>query len=407
MSVGIEKLALYPGRLVADAIELAEARGRNTRHVREQVMIEQRTVVPVFEDAVTLGVNAAQRLLTPEDREQIELLIVGTETGVDFEKDVSTWIHRHCNLPANCRSFEAKSACYAGTGAFKLAASWVLSAARPGKKALVICTDFTRRNIQDEHDFVGGGCAIAMLVSQSPKILVIEPGKEGYFTCDVADAHRPTSRIDLIDSEISLYAYLDALEASYDHYNQVAGPVDFEADFKRHIYHAPFPGMTLQAHRTLLGKFGTTDKRIVRKNFDDRVKDGLYFGARLGTAYGASTFISLLGHLQVAEDLRQGDRFSIFAYGSGSHGEFYAGTVGPEGQARTRALELDTLLGQRRRISVEEFERIERVRDSLADQPDNEIPRDTIPGVYEELYAGKGLLVLDRIDGFRRKYRFA
>ncbi|UQA57018.1 hydroxymethylglutaryl-CoA synthase family protein [Polyangium aurulentum] len=407
MSVGIEKLCLYPGRLFVDAIELAEARGRDPRQAREQVMVRERTVVPVFEDAITLGVNAARRLLTPEDRAQIELLVVATESAVDFGKAMSTWVHRHCELSPACRTIEVKNACYAGTGALKLAASWVAAAARPGKKALVISADFTRRATRDEYDFVGGGCAVAMLVSRSPRVLALELGKEGYFAGEIADAFRPTSRVETVDNEVSLFAYLDALEGAYDHYQQVAGAGHYDADFKKHIYHAPFPGMTLQAHRTMLSRLGVTDKAAIRSSFERKVKDALHFGARLGTAYGASTFISLLGHLQVAEDLQEGDPISFFAYGSGCQGEFYKGTLGPGARDEARALELEKAIEDRRRLSVEEYERIERVRDSFTDQPDYEVPRDTVPGVYEERYAGRGLLVLERVEGFRRSYGFS
>jgi len=135
--VGIEKINLYGGRFCTDAIELAKAQGRDLDHVFNQVMVKTRSVFPAYEDTVTLAVNAAKRLLSPDDAQDVELLIVATESGVDFGKPVSTWVHRYCNLPTHCRTFEMKHACYGATAAVKTAAMWVKAGLSPGKKALV------------------------------------------------------------------------------------------------------------------------------------------------------------------------------------------------------------------------------------------------------------------------------
>lgn len=407
MKIGIDRLTVYPGRLWVDALALAQARGRDREQVREQVMIERRTVVPVHEDAVTLAVNAANSILTPEDRAQIELVIVGTESSVDFGKALSTWVHHFCGLRPECRTFEVKNACYGGTAALDMAASWIASGVRPGKKALVISADFMRRCTRDEHDMVGGGCAVAMIVSQDPRLVELELEHAGYWTHEITDAFRPTVRHELVDSETSLYAYLDALEGAYESFEARAPALDFDADVKRHIYHAPFPGMTLQAHRTLLRCRGITDPEAIARSFDQKVRGGLYFGQRLGTAYGASTFLSLLGHLQTGEDLRAGDRLSVFAYGSGCQGEFYTARLGAGACDAVRSLDLDRALAERRQISLEEFERIEHVRDGYADRPDYTVERDVVAGVYEELYAGRKLLVLERVEGYRRVYSWS
>lgn len=405
ITVGIEKLSLYPGRLYADALDLAEARGSDRTRMRDQVMVACRTVVPVFEDTVTLAVNAAQRLLTPEDRASIGLVIVATESGVDFGKSISTWVHRFCELPANCCGFELKNACYGGTGALKMASAWIASGAARGRKALVISADYTRSGTRDEYDAIGGGSAVAMLVSDTPRLLALELEQTGHWANELTDAFRPTSRVETVDSEISLYSYLDALEGAFEHYEQLAGPVDFAA-FKKHIYHAPFPGMPLIAHRTLLQRSGVDAKDVaaITHSYRQKVQDGIHFGRRVGTAYGASNFISLLGHLTVGKDLTPGDRIAFFAYGSGCQGEFYSGVLGEAAEEQVGSLELDRALDERRRVSVKEYELIEATRDSFIDCPDYVAPRELIPGVYEDLYRGQHLLLLERVEDHRRVY---
>lgn len=405
--VGIEKLDLYAGRMMLDAVALGLERGRDRAHLTEQVMVGERSVYPPFEDAVTLAVNAARRLLSPEDLAAIELLVVGSESGVDFGKPISTWVHRFCELSPNCRNFEVKHACYGGTAALKTAAQWVASGVRPGKKALVISTDITRPALETGMDFAAGGCAVAMLVSDTPRVLEIDLDKAGYWTCEIADTFRPTARVETGDNQTSLFSYLDALDGALSHYEELAGPLDYNAAFRRHIYHAPFPGMTLQAHRTLLERSDNYDREGLRASFAERVAPGLAFARRVGTAYGASNFVCLLGLLHSDPDLRPGDRIALFSYGSGCQGEFYGATVGPHALEDTRARAIDRHLDQRLLLTTPQYEANERAREAAIDQADHEPARDLVPGAYERVYQDRGLLVLQRVEQFYRHYAWS
>ncbi|MEG4225432.1 hydroxymethylglutaryl-CoA synthase [Microcoleus sp. N9_B2] len=407
MPVGIEKINLYAGRFYLDLADLAKARGQDPQYIATNLMCEQRSVYPVWEDAVTLAVNAAKKLLSPEDIEDIELLIVGTESAVDMGKPISTWVHRFCNLSPNCRNFEVKHACYSSTGAFKMAASWVASGIRPGKKALIINTDFSRNFVGTEHEPIGGGCAVAFIVSENPQILEIELDKAGYWTNEIADTFRPTSRTETMNGQISIYSYLDALEGAYEHYEQIAGKVDYDADFKKHIYHAPFPGMAFQAHRDLVSRLTALDKATILLNFQQKVAESLYFAKRIGSCYGGSNFVCLLGLLNSAENLNPGDQISLFAYGSGCQGEFYSGNIGAAGSEMVRSLNLDQHLNERLRLKVEEYEAIESTREKYIDCPDYEPDRSTLNGYYEKLYDTQSLLVLNRVENYQRIYEWS
>jgi hydroxymethylglutaryl-CoA synthase len=407
MRVGIEKINLYAGQFYLDIAELAQARGQDPKHIVNNLMCERRSVYPVCEDAVTLAVNAAKRLLSPEDLKDIELLIVGTESAVDFGKPISTWVHRFCNLPANCRNFEVKHACYSCTGALKMAASWVAAGVRPGKKALVINTDFNRNGTGKSYEAIGGGCAVAMLVSANPLILEIELEKAGYWTTEIYDTFRPTSKAESINDEISLYSYLDALEGSFNHYEEIGGKVDYEADFQKHIYHAPFPGMTFQAHRTMMSRLYAADKATAKASFQEKVSESLHFAKHIGSAYGGSNFVSLLGLLTSAQNLSPGDKISLFAYGSGCQGEFYSGIIGETACEQVRSLNIDQHLNERMRLSVEEYEANESEREKYIDCPDFQTDRDGFDGAYEKLYQGRNLLVLEQVEAYHRKYEWS
>ena len=400
MKVGIERIEVYEGRLKLDLEELARVRGEDPRYVTEQVMMTERSVFPAFEDAVTLATNAARRLLAKGGADDIELLIMSTESAPDMGKAGATWVHRLAGLPTRCRSFEVKHACYGAAAALRMATSWISSNVRPGKKALVVSADISMPHLSDRFEYIAGGCGLAMLVSASPDVLELHP-EAGYFTKDVDDALRPGPGLEVFDSELSMFSYLDALDGAYAHFSEVA-PHDFERDFTRHVYHAPFPGMTRQAHRTLLGARGVDRKRIAA-SFDERVLPGLSFGRRLGTIYGASNFVSLLGHLASDTPPSAGDRLSFFAYGSGAVGEFYSGTVGAQATRAARAAELGARLDARASIGVETYEAIERERMNDARLGDR-TPWESAPADVRAAYSGRGLAVLKEVRAHRRTY---
>ncbi|MFN8494511.1 MAG: hydroxymethylglutaryl-CoA synthase [Caldilineaceae bacterium] len=407
MPVGIEKLNLYAGRCYLDLADVAQARGSNPAYYREQIMCQQRSVYPPYEDAVTLAVNAAQRLLTDEDRADIELLIVGTESAVDLGKPLSTWVHRFCDLPSTCRNFEVKHACYAATGALKMAAAWVAANVRPGKKALVINSDLSRNFVNTPHEPVGGGVAVAMLVSAEPHLLEIDLTQSGYWTYEIADTFRPTSRCEIMNGEISIYAYLDALDGAYTHYEELVGATDYRTAFRKHIYHAPFPGMTLQAHQSMLNRFAAVSKAAVQADFTQKVAESLTFAKRIGSAYGSSNFVCLLSLLTTATDLQAGDPISLFAYGSGCQGEFYRATLGQQAVARARAANVGAHLDARQRLTVAAYEANEQARETYVDCADYCPDRLLLNGVYAEQYAGQGLLVLNAVEHYARRYEWS
>src|SRR5699024_12613715 len=82
---------------------------------------DEMAVAPITQDAVTLAGNAALQILTDEDREQIDLVLFATETGVDHSKSAGVYLHELLGLKREARSIELKQACYAATAGIQLA----------------------------------------------------------------------------------------------------------------------------------------------------------------------------------------------------------------------------------------------------------------------------------------------
>lgn len=406
--IGIEKINIYGCSLYLDQKNLAVARGQDPQKVVTDFLIDTRSLNPPYEDTVTMGANAARPILDEQDRQAIGMLIVGTEGSVDFGKPISTNIHGALGLSPNVRNFETKHACYSGVAALDAALNWIAAGLNHGRKALVISTDFSRMHLNTREEFVLGGVAAAVLVSDNPKVVEYELEKKGTWTADVYDTFRPSARHEVGNNEVSLYSYLDALEGSYRDYLASNGEaVDFDAYFAQNSYHTPFPGMAFQAHRTLCNLARPRKKPEIQESFQRKVLPGLRYARRVGSTYGASNFLGICGALASVAGLEGGDRIGFFSYGSGAIGEFYSGRLCPEAREIVAGMGMDAALDARREVSVEEYEVIEKAREAAIEQP-TVAPDFSLPaGWYSRHYQGKGLLVLKEVKDFYRKYEWS
>lgn len=403
--VGIEKLRVYPGSLSLDIRTLCSARGMDAERTTADLMIDQRSVNPPWEDAVTMGVNAAEPLLSEDDRQRIGLLLVGTESSVDQEKPVSSWVHHYLRLPNDCLNLEVKHACFAATGALELAKAWLNSPVARGRKALVVSTDQTTLVLGESWEPVCGAGAAAVLLSTDGQVLEYETGRAGVYSHEVSDVIRPNMRHETGNSETSLFAYLQAVEGAYENYLSVVGePIDFDKHFVRMLYHTPFAGMTYRAHRALLNAYTSLSNKETKAHYQKKTLPAVRHNRRMGATYGASTFIGLLGLLDSDPEVKVGDRLGIFAYGSGSCAQFYSGKLGPKAREVAQRANLGALLDARRPLTIEEYETIERIRDAHVGVerfvPDFGI----LDNWYDQYYRDRHLLVLRGIEQYYRDY---
>ena len=405
--IGIEKINLYGCSLCMSQKDLAIARDRDPEKVVQNYLIDARSLNPPYEDVVTMSANAARPMLTEEDKEQVGLLIVGTEGSVDFGKPISTNVHSALGLHPNVRNYETKHACYSGVAALDTALNWIAGGLNHGKKALIIATDFSRKHFYKSHEFVLGGVSAAVLVSDTPRVIAYELEKKGVWTTDVYDTFRPSATAEEGNNEISLYSYMDALEGSFQDYVRYSGPTDIDKDFKHMIYHMPFPGMAFQAHRLLCNLAKPRKKAEVRESFNKKTLPSLRYAQRVGSTYGASNFVGLCGLIKSAADLKAGDRIGIFSYGSGAIGEFYSGFILPEAKEEIEKRKIDEAFDARKKVSVKEYEHIEILRDGNIENPDFIPDFSVADNWYEEHYQGQNYLVLKQAKDYCRIYEWS
>jgi polyketide biosynthesis 3-hydroxy-3-methylglutaryl-CoA synthase-like enzyme PksG len=417
-AVGIEALNLYGGLAYLDVQELCQYRKLDMPRF-QNLLMKQKTVALPFEDPVSFAVNAAKPLidaLSDEERRRIEMLVIGTESGIDFGKSMSTYVHDYLKLVPNCRLFEVKQACYSGAVALQMAANFVLSQTSPGAKALVIASDISRFALDDPtavqewaySEPSSGSGAAALLVGDQPHVLALDQGAYGNHAFEVMDTCRPGPDTEAGDADLSLMAYLDCFEHAFRDYARRVAEVDFCTSFRHLCLHTPFGGMVKGAHRHLHRKLYKTPPAEIESDFVTRLEPSLAFGQRLGNSAGASLFVALAGTLASA-DFQGPERIGLFAYGSGCCSEFFSGVADEASRERVLGMEISHHLDSRYRLSMEEYEGLLRgngairmgTRDLVTD-------RNAIPGVWQNR-AGQGQgswLVLDSIEGYHRKYRW-
>jgi len=413
MKAGIESLNIYCGSASLDVAELARVRKLNNERFSNLLMI-QKTVPMVYEDPISNGVNAAKPIidgLTPHERASIDMVITCSESGIDFGKSMSTYIHHYLGLNRNCRLFELKNACYAGTAGLQTAINFVLSQAAPGRKALVVCTDTMRlTSVEDsvEMSFFepsSGAGAVAMLVSDTPTVFQVDRGANGYYGYEVMDSCRPVPDKEAGNTDLSLLSYLDCCENSFKEYQNRVEGADYSDTFEYLVYHTPFGGMVKGAHRANMRRFKGAKPAEIEADFQKRVMPSLHYCQKVGNIMGGTTYLALASAIDNGRFDRP-RRVGVFSYGSGCCSEFFSGIVTPESQAKLRELNLAGHLEDRYCLSMEEYEETFGENANIRfGTKDYVVDRSRFAKAFRHV-EGKGRLVLSEISNFHRKYEW-
>lgn len=415
INVGIEAMNVFGGSVYLDVNQLAEHRKLDSTRFSNLMMKEKAVALP-YEDPITYGVNAAKPLvdaLSEAEKDRIELLISCTESGIDFGKSISTYIHHYLGLNRNCRLLEIKNACYSGTAGLQMAIGFILSQVSPGAKALVVASDISRFIVEDAGELLSadwsyaepsaGAGAVAVLVSEEPYAFQVDVGANGYYGYEVMDTCRPTPDSEAGDADLSLLSYLDCCEHAFLEYQKRVPGVDYRESFQYLAFHTPFGGMVKGAHRAMLRKLVKAKPAEVEEDFNQRVMPGMTYCQRVGNIMGATLFLSLASTIDHGQ-FDSPRRIGCFSYGSGCCSEFYSGVVTAQGQERQRKLGIEDHLSNRYQLSMDEYHSI-LFGSGVMRFGTRNVKLDTqlIPGALESAQ-GKGRLFLKEIKEFHREY---
>ena len=347
MNIGIDKINFYVPKYYVDMAKLAEARQVDPNKFLIGIGQTEMAVSPVNQDIVSMGANAAKDIITDEDKKNIGMVIVATESAIDNAKAAAVQIHNLLGIQPFARCFEMKEACYAATPAIQLAKDYL--AQRPNEKVLVIASDTARYGINSGGEPTQGAGAVAMMISHEPSILTLNDDAVAY-TEDVYDFWRPTGhKYPLVAGALSKDAYIKSFQESWNEYARRQGKT--LSDFESLCFHVPFTKMGKKALDSIIDNADETTQERLKSGYEDAV----YYNRYVGNIYTGSLYLSIISLLEI-RDLKGGQTIGLFSYGSGSVGEFFSATLVDGFEKHLNIEGHKALLNNRTEVSVEEYE---------------------------------------------------
>lgn len=339
MKIGIDKMGIYIPRYYLDIRDLAKERNIDPDKFVIGLGQSKMSVNPISQDIVTFGVLAADKILTDEDKKKIDMLIVGTETGVDQSKSASAFMHSILGINEYCRSIEIKQACYGATAALQVAKNHII--VNPDSKVLVIASDIAKYGINTSGESTQGCGAVAMLVSKDPKMLEIS-NESVCYTKDVMDFFRPNnSTYAIVNGKLSTNTYLESLEKVYYEFSNRFG----EKNFSAICFHIPYPKLGLKGL-----------KEIKREDLLEEFNNSIMYNKEIGNIYTGSLFLSLISLLENSKKIKANDLIGLYSYGSGAVSEFFTMKVVEGYEKHLSIKENQKMLENRVKLSVSEYE---------------------------------------------------
>lgn len=350
MKIGIDKLGFYAPHLYVDMNDLAEARGIDPGKFTIGLGQDEMAVPPITQDPVSLAANAAEQILDREDKDAIDLVIFGTESGVDHSKSAAVYVHQLLGLNPKARSVEMKQACYGATAGIQMAKGHI--ALHPDKKVLILASDIARYGLNTPGESTQGAGAVAILVSAEPRLMELE-SESTYYTEDIMDFWRPVySSTAFVDGKYSNEQYIAFFQKVWKDYQEQTGR-SLE-DFAAIAFHLPYTKMGWKALRTVIEDAPEAVQERLKNNYQISTK----YNRNVGNIYTGSLYLSLISLLENQDDLKEGDTIGLYSYGSGAVGEFLSGKLQNGFKNHLQTASHQAMFDNRECISVAAYEKV-------------------------------------------------
>lgn len=348
MNIGIDKINFFTPNLYVDLITLAEARGIDPDKFTVGIGQNQMSVNPVTQDAVSMGANAALPILSEADAELIDLVILGTESGVDYSKSGAVFIHQLLGIQPFARSIEIKQACYGATAGLMMAREYIK--AHPERKVLVIGSDVARYGLATAGEVTQGAGAVAMIISKDPQILILDEISVPY-SSNIFDFWRPNySDTAIVDGKYSNEAYIEFFNQCWQEFTkQTEFTLD---DFEALCFHLPYSKMGKKALDTVLNEGSQKTQARLLANYQISTT----YTKAMGNIYTGSLYLGLCALLDGQPNLQAGQRIGLFSYGSGAVSEFFSGRLVPNFQEHLQTQAHHDLLAGRQVLTIADYE---------------------------------------------------
>ncbi len=370
MTIGVDHIAVYIPNQYLALEDLALARNVDPNKFLVGLGNREMSIASASEDIVVLAANAGKRVLEEADVDpgDVGLLIVGTESAVDRAKPTATHVHELLRIGNSCRTFDVMHACAGATYGILSAIDWLQN--KINKYALVIASDIACYGKGSPGEPTQGAGAVAILLSTDPRLMTLN--EVSNYSKNVYDFWKPLNKdFPIVEGVYSSQCYLEAVKNCFKDQD-----VDQNAAF---LYHTPYPKLIKHAHSNVVSRLNLD--LDWEQHYLEKVAPFSDFSSRIGNIYTGSLWLTLANFLENCyasqrssqhnsdEESYQNSGCHLFSYGSGCGAVLMRGLLSSEWSTMTKLLNINKMLDNRLRLTVEEYE-------SLIDG--NEIDKDCL-----------------------------
>jgi len=330
----------------------------------------------------------------------------------------------------HCGGIETKFACVSGSYALYDNANWIRAGEAEGKHALVVVSDIAKYDLGSSGEMTQGAGAVAMLLNDNPRLLTFDPKVTATSIKDEYDFYRPLGKeTPIVHGQYSNLLYLIQVRKALEAFKKkilATGLIKLKEGetILDHIdylnMHLPYSNMgkkalaylirhewrNLPRWKKIIQKVGMeepspkdprgtiesvlADSDFMAKDheftklfihteefqdvYESKLASSLIASKMVGNLYTASLYLGFRSSLefeyQKGVDLA-GKRIGFGSYGSGSSAMIFSGVIQPEYESIVKNMNLETEIGPRKKLTLEEYEAIHenkrRVDQSLLD----------------------------------------
>lgn len=415
MKIGIDAIAFDVAQIHLPIKTLATARNIEAEKLEKGLGLLKMTLPDAHQDTVVFGANALTKLIQDNQINLAEIarIYVGTESGIDSSKPIGSFLLSLMeqkfgeNTLSECDVVDFTFACIGGVDALQNCIDFVRL--NPTKKAIVVTSDIAKYDLNSTGEYTQGAGALAMLISQNPKIIAFETiwatNTKGVF--DFFKPYRTVSKeqitgkstneswFDNLEAEIEIHkdqpvfdgqysnqCYMDRTRNAYFSFKKAINASEtIYTTWKSIIMHLPyaFQGRRMLSeiyaldHQTLIVD-GTEDAATYQNKLKETSKSQEYqafvteklqpaeiASSLIGNLYTGSIFMGLLSTLAHFYDTKNevtGEKFGFLAYGSGSKSKVFEGIIQENWKEAIAKVFLFETLAKSQEIDFETYERL-------------------------------------------------
>ena len=317
----------------------------------------------------------------------------------------------------HCGGVETKFACVSGSYALYDNTNWIRAGEAEGKHALVVVSDIAKYDMGSSGEMTQGAGAVAMLLNDEPRLLAFDPKVTSTSIKDEYDFYRPFGKeTPIVHGQYSNLLYLIQVRKALEAYKKKVvttglieiGEDDSILDYIDYLnMHLPYSNMGKKAlaylvrhewrglsrWKKVIEKVGMPepipkdprgtiesvlgDQEFMEKDhefqkrftkteefqeiYESKLSSSLIASSMVGNLYTASLYLGFRSTLefefQKGMDLAN-KRFGFGSYGSGSSAMIFSGVVQPEYEQMVKDMNLETEIGPRTRLSLDQYENI-------------------------------------------------